>query len=83
MWLKVLIFVIGAVAVYRMFGGKVPFLDKPFGDKEAKPKEEEHDFGKIEATSECSACGTYMTEDDALIFQKKSYCSNDCLEKVK
>jgi hypothetical protein len=78
MWLKVLIFVIAAVAIYRMFGGKVPFLDR-----ESKPKEEEHDFGEIEATSECAACGTYMTEDDALIYQKKSYCSNDCLEKIK
>jgi len=78
MWLKVLIFVIGAVAVYRMFGGKVPFLDRSDNSKE-----EEHDFGKIEATSKCATCNIYMTEDDALIYQKKAYCSSECLEKSK
>ena len=79
MWLKVIFIVIILLFLYRLFGGKIPFIDKP---KTAK-KEEEHDFGKIEATSECSACGTYMTENDALIYQKKSYCSNDCLKKSK
>jgi len=78
MWLKLFIVVIGAVAVYRMFGGKVPFLDRP-----EKYKEEEHNFGKIEATSQCSTCATYITEDDALIYQKKAYCSSECLEKSK
>ena len=78
MWLKLFIVVIGAVAVYRMFGGKVPFLDRP-----EKSKEEEHNFGKIEATSQCATCGTYITEDDALIYQKKAYCSSECLEKSK
>jgi uncharacterized protein len=79
MWLKLIIFAVVAVAIYRFFGGKVPFLDRDVSSK----KEEEHDFGKIEATSECTACGTYMTEDDALIYQKKSYCSSECLAKVK
>ena len=78
--LKILILVIGAVAVYRLFGGKVPFLDR---DEKPKEKEEEHDFGKIEATSKCSSCGVYVTEDDALIYQKKTYCSSECLEKSK
>ncbi|HIP51178.1 MAG TPA: hypothetical protein EYG94_03735 [Campylobacterales bacterium] len=78
MWLKVIFVVIVGLFLYRLFGGKIPFIDKP-----EAPKEGEHDFGKIEATSECAACGVYMTEDDALIYQKKSYCSNDCLEKIK
>jgi len=81
MLLRVVIFVVGAVALYRIFGGKVPFLDKDYG--ETKAKEEEHDFGKIEATSSCATCGVYMTEDDALIFKKKAYCSTECLEKAK
>jgi hypothetical protein len=78
MWLKVIFIGIVLVFVYRLFGGKIPFIDK--SDVQ---KEDDHDFGKIEATSECSFCGTYMTEYDALIYQKKSYCSNDCLEKSK
>lgn len=79
MWLKIFIFAVAAVAIYRFFGGKVPFLDR----EDAPKKEGEHDFEQIEATSECASCGTYMTEDDALIFQKKAYCSSKCLEKSK
>ena len=78
MWLKLIIFIVAAVAIYRLFGGKVPFLDKA-----EAPKDEEHDFGKIETTSECAVCGTYITENDALIYQKKAYCSSECLSKVK
>ncbi|CAA6807543.1 MAG: Unknown protein [uncultured Sulfurovum sp.] len=78
MWLKVIFIGIILVFIYRLVGGKIPFIDKP-----EAPKEGEHDFGKIEATSECATCGTYITEADAIIYQKKSYCSNDCLEKSK
>ena len=78
MLLKVIFLVIGGLFLYRLFGGKLPFFDKSEASKEA-----EHDFGEVEATSACAVCGTYVTEDDALIYQKKSYCSNDCLEKSK
>ena len=78
MWLKILIFVIGAVAIYRMVGGRVPFLDR-----EENAKDEGHEFEKAETTSPCAMCGTYITEDDALIYQKKVYCSSDCLEKSR
>jgi len=79
MILKVIFLVIAGLFLFRLFGGKLPFIDKA----EAPKKEEEHDFDKIEATSACATCGTYITEDDALIYQKKSYCSNECLEKSK
>ena len=79
MWFKLLILAIAGVALYRFFGGQVPFLDN---DKKEK-KEEESDFGKIEATSACSVCGTYVTEEDALIHKKITYCSTECLEKAK
>ena len=77
MWLKVIIVVVVGVTIYRFFGGKIPFLDK------SERSKEEHEFGKVEVTSECAVCGTYMTESDALIYQKKAYCSSECLEKVK
>ncbi len=83
MWLRLLILIIAGVALYRFFGGKVPFLDKDFSDKSKKVKDDESDFGKIEATSSCVVCGTYVTEEDALIYQKKTYCSTECLEKAK
>ena len=79
MWFKLLIFAIAGVALYRFFGGKVPFLDT----EEKELKEEHDDFGKIEATSSCVVCGTYVTEEDALIYQKRTYCSTECLEKEK
>ena len=41
------------------------------------------DFTKVAPTSKCTICGTYMTEDDAIIYQKKSYCSKECLEKAQ
>ena len=82
MWLRLLILLIAGVALYRFFGGKVPFLDKEFSDKNEK-KEDESDFGKIEATSSCAICGTYVTEEDALIHKKITYCSTECLEKAK
>ena len=75
MILKLIIFAVVAGFIYRFVGGKIPFIDKT--------KKSEHEFGEIEATSECAACGTYMTEDDALIYHKKAYCSNECVEKSK
>jgi len=78
MWLKILFVAIVLFVIYRVVGGKIPFLDKS-----EKKGDEEHDFGQIEATSSCAYCGTYMTEDDALIYQKKAYCSHECLEKAK
>lgn len=77
MLLKLIIFAIIAGFVYRFFGGKIPFIDKP------KAKKAEHEFGELEATSECAQCGTYMTEEDALIYHRKAYCSNECLEASK
>jgi len=78
MILKLIVFALIAGFVYRFFGGKIPFIDT----MDSK-KKEEHEFGSIEATSECATCGTYMTEDDALIYHKKAYCSTECVEKSK
>jgi response regulator RpfG family c-di-GMP phosphodiesterase len=77
MLLKLIIFSVVAAVVFRFFGGKLPFIDKK------SSSDEKHDFGKIETTSECAYCSTYMTEEDALIYQKHAYCSAECLEKSK
>jgi len=79
MWLKIIFVMIVLFLLYRLVGGKIPFLDK----KEEKRGDEEHEFGAIETTSQCATCGTYVTEEDALIYQKKAYCSSECLKKVK
>ena len=85
MILKLIIFAVVAGFIYRLVGGKIPFIDKTKVKKidKTKVKKSEHEFGEIEATSECAACGIYMTEDDALIYHKKAYCSNECVEKSK
>jgi hypothetical protein len=80
MFLKLIMLIVVAGVIYRFFGGKIPFIDKT----EEKESELEKDFGKqIEGTSECAYCGVYMTEDDALIYHRKAYCSNECVEKSK
>jgi len=80
MLLRVIILIIIAGAIYRFFGGKIPLIDK----KEEKESDIEKDFGgQIEGTSQCAYCGVYMTEDDALIYHRKAYCSTECLEKSK
>jgi len=76
MLLKLILFAVVAAVIYRFVGGKLPFIDKP-------SSKEEHDFGKIETTSECANCGVYMTEADAIIYQRRAYCSNECLEQAK
>ena len=83
MWFKLLILIVVGIALYRFFGGKVPFLDKDFSYKSKKGKEEESEFGEIEATSSCVVCGTYVTEEDAIIYKKRTYCSSECLAKAK
>ena len=75
MILKLLIFAIVAAFIYRLMGGKIPIIDS------VQKKEEQDDFTQIEVTSECASCGTYITEADALIYQRKAYCSSECLER--
>ena len=77
MFLRIVIFAIVVAIIYRLFGGKIPFIDKN------SPSKDEHEFGQIKATSECANCGTYMTEDDAIIYHRKAYCSKKCLDAVK
>ena len=77
MFLRIVIFIIVAVVIYRLFKGKLPFIGKN------KPSKEEHEFGQIKATSECANCGIYVTEDDAIIYHQKAYCSQKCLDAVK
>jgi len=76
---KLIIFGIIGAMIYRFFGGKLPIIDK----KIKSSKDLDEDFTKVEPTSKCANCGTYMTEEDAIIYQKKSYCSKECLEEAQ
>ncbi len=70
MLLKLIIFGVIAVAIYRAFGGKVPILDK------SEPRQKKPDGDTL---VECASCGTYVTLKDAIIVNKKHYCSKECL----
>ena len=76
--------ILGLLIYYKFFGGKErveSFINK---DKKSDSDEVEKDFGvQIEGTSKCASCGVYMTEDDALIYHRKAYCSNECVEQSK
>ncbi len=80
MILRLIIFAIIAIVIYRFLGGRIAFLDRK---REFQDRDSDNDFTKVAPTSECAECGTYMTEDDAIIYHKKSYCSNECLEKAQ
>ena len=71
MILKVIFLVIAGLFLFRLFGGKIPFIDK----SEAPKKDEEHDFDKIEATSACATCGTYITEGADMPAQPRTMAS--------
>jgi hypothetical protein len=75
--LKLIIFAVIGAVIYRFVGGRIPFIDRK------RTTDEKHEFGKIETTSECAYCHTYMTEEDAIIYQKKAYCSKECLNKAQ
>jgi len=72
MFFKLIILGIVAVSVYRLFGGKVPILDK--NPKANTDKETEGD-----TLVECANCGTYVTVKEAIIVGKKYYCSKECI----
>jgi len=70
MWLKLILFAVVAVFVYRAFGGKVPILDSA-----EKPKD---DPGS-DTLVECASCGTYVTLEESIVVAKKHYCSKECI----
>jgi hypothetical protein len=72
--------ILGLLIYYKFFGGKES-LDAILNKDE--PKEDSSSNGQIEGTSQCASCGVYMTEDDALIYHRKAYCSNECVEASK
>ncbi len=70
MFLKLLLFAIIGIVIYRALGGKVPILDRD------TPSAEEPDGDTL---VECAACGTYVTFKESIQFRGKHYCSRSCL----
>lgn len=68
MILKLLIFAIVGVLIYKFFGGKLPSIGK-------SPQEKKLDDDTL---VECEKCSTYVTIKESIIVHGKYYCSKEC-----
>lgn len=68
MILKLLIFVIVALLVYRFFGGKLPKIGKSAHEKKLDD----------DTLVECTTCQTYVTVKESIVVRGKYYCSPEC-----
>lgn len=68
MILKLLIFAVVAVLIYKFFGGKLPTVGKT-------PHEKKLDDDTL---VECTTCHTYVTVKESIIVGGKYYCSREC-----
>ncbi len=71
MFLKLLLFTVIGVVIYRALGGKVPILDRTKKSSEAS--------ADGDTLVECAACGTYVTIRESITVGKKHYCSKTCI----
>lgn len=68
MILKLLIFAIVGVLIYKFFGGKLPSIGKNASEKKLDD----------DTLVECEACSTYVTVKESIIVNAKYYCSKEC-----
>ena len=68
MILKLLIFAIAGVLIYKFFGGKLPSVGKSPHEKKLEE----------DTLVECEKCSTYVTVKESIIVQGKYYCSKEC-----
>jgi len=68
MILKLLIFAIAGVLIYKFFGGKFP----TFGKSSYEKKLDE------DTLVECEKCSTYVTVKESIIINNRYYCCDEC-----
>jgi uncharacterized protein len=68
MILKLLIFAIVGLLIYRFFGGKLPNIGKSPHEKKLEE----------DTLVECEKCSTYVTVKESIIVHGKYYCSKEC-----
>jgi uncharacterized protein len=68
MILKLLIFAVVAVMIYRFFGGKLPTIGRTAHEKKLDD----------DTLVECEKCSTYVTVKESIIVSNKYYCSTEC-----
>jgi len=70
MILKLIIFAVAGMMVYRFFGGKLPSL------KQYKEKKKLEDDTLVE----CVTCSTYVTSKESITKNGYTYCSVECIQ---
>ena len=68
MILKLLIFAMVGVLIYRFFGGKLPSIGKSASEKKLDD----------DTLVECEKCSTYVTVKESIIVHGTYYCSKEC-----
>ena len=76
MILKLIIFALIGVAIYKLLGGSIPSLNRD--KKEKMPKDDDPKKIEEDTLVECVECGTYVTYKEAIIIKGKIYCSTEC-----
>ena len=69
MILKLLIFAILGLLIYKFLGGKLPTFGKTAEDKKLDD----------DTLVECKKCGTYVTIKESIIVNGEYYCSKECI----
>ena len=75
MILKLIIFAIVALLVYKFVGGRIPTIDSL---KKGKLKRDEEKRIEEDTLVECDKCATFVTYKESIIVQGKAYCSKEC-----
>jgi uncharacterized protein len=68
--LKLIIFAIAGLMIYKFFGGQLPTIGK---SSEEKKLDED-------TLVECEKCGTYVTVKESIVMHGKYYCSKECID---
>lgn len=68
MILKLLIFAIVAVLIYKFFGGKFPKIGRTAYQKKLDQ----------DTLVECRKCSTYVTVKESIVVSNAYYCSKEC-----
>lgn len=73
MILKIIIFAVVALLIYKFMGGKLPTLNK----RTSEEKKLDED-----TLVECETCHTFVTLKESILVNGKYYCSQECADKA-
>jgi len=73
MILKLIIFALAGIFIYKLLGGKIPTVPKPKSREQKKLDED--------TLVECSKCGTYVTMKECIVIHGKYYC-DECAKNL-